>query len=34
MISQSDYDLTENHFSKETKIFLFLTESETVSNPP
>jgi hypothetical protein len=32
IISQSDYDLTENHFLRETKTFLFLIKSETVSN--
>jgi hypothetical protein len=33
-ISQIDYDSTENYFLRETKIFLFLSESETVPNSP
>jgi hypothetical protein len=34
IISQSNYDLTENHFSGEIKTFLFLSGSETVPNAP
>jgi hypothetical protein len=33
-ISQSDSDSTENHFSRETKMFLFLGESRIVPNTP
>jgi hypothetical protein len=33
-ISQNDYDSTENHFSREIKIFLIHSESGTVSNAP
>jgi hypothetical protein len=33
-ISQSNYDLTENHFSREIKTFLFLSGSGTVPNAP
>jgi hypothetical protein len=33
-ISQSDSDSTENHFSRETETFLFLSESVTVLNMP
>jgi hypothetical protein len=33
-ISQSDSYSTENHFSEETKMFLFLSESENVTNAP
>jgi hypothetical protein len=32
MILQSDPDLTENHFSRETKMFLFLGESGIALN--
>jgi hypothetical protein len=31
-ISQSDFDLTENHFSGETETFLFLIEYGTALN--
>jgi hypothetical protein len=34
MILQSDSDSTENHFSRETETFLFLSESGTVPNTP
>jgi hypothetical protein len=33
-ISQSDSNSTENYFLRETKIFMFLTESRTVPNTP
>jgi hypothetical protein len=32
MISQSDSDSTENHFLRETEMFMFLSESGTVPN--
>jgi hypothetical protein len=34
MISQSDSDSIENHFSGETETFLLLSESGTVPNAP
>jgi hypothetical protein len=34
MISQSDFDSTENHFLRETETFLFLSESRIVPNAP
>jgi hypothetical protein len=33
-ILQSDSNLTDNHFSGETKMFLFLNESITIPNAP
>jgi hypothetical protein len=33
-ISQSNSDSIENHFSGETEMFLFLSESGTVPNTP